>query len=190
MKGPGKMYQKSALFFLFVCVVAGCAGIGNPFLKIKPDYSMVPEDELRAFAAHVEQCVAQGEREPVLEEYSSIDTDNEEIKQMIRTRAARAQLVQELLTSGFAYEQKSGTIATIRTREYKQATDRRKRDQDALLVMSENANRWTLYESLVKASNWKPGALGAVQNAFFEARCALLAPGQKYEGPDGDIVVK
>ena len=179
---------------VFVCaamaLTAGCASVGNPFFRLKPDYSQVPEDELRAFARSVEQFVLQGERDPVFGAYTAISTENDELRQAIRTRAARSQLVQDLLNSGFAYEQKSGTIATIRTREYKRATDRRKRDQDALLVMSENANRWTLYETLVKASNWPPGALGAVQHAFFEARRDLLSPGQKYEGPGGEMLAR
>lgn len=181
------MLGKYAATIITLCLLAGCAGMANPFLKIKPDYSQVPEDELRSFARAVEQFVVQGEREPVFESYPSIATDDAELKQAVRTRAARAHLIQALLDSGFAYEQKSGTIAILRTREYKRATDRRKRDQDALLVMSENANRWTLYETLVKASNWPPAGLGAVQHAFYEARCDLLSPGQKYEAPDGGI---
>ena len=186
------MNKKSALVCcgLVLVLTCGCASIGNPFTRIRPDYSTVPEEELRNFAAAVEQFVIQGEREPVFEDFPSIDTKNEEIMQAIRTRAARSQLMQEFLSSGFAYEQRGGTVAILRTRDYKKATDKRKRDQNALLVMSENANRWTLYESLVKTSNWAPGSLGAVQDAFFEARCALLSPGQTYEGPDGDLVVK
>lgn len=185
------MHKSSALLLLgLFCFAAGCASIGNPFTKLTPDYSTVPEEELRAFAGAVEQFVLQGEREPTFEDYPSIATDNEEIRQAIRTRAARAEILRELLDTGFAYEQKSGTVSIIRSRDYKRSTDKRKRDQNALLVMSENANRWTLYETLVKASHWQPGSLGAVQNAFFEARRDLLSPGQKYEGPDGNLVEK
>jgi hypothetical protein len=184
------MFQKPVLLLVVLFTAVGCASLGNPFLNIKPDYSKVPEEELRALAQAVEKSVAQGEREPALNDYPSIKMDSEEVKQAIRTRAARAHLVQELLNTGFAYEQKSSTIATIRSREYKQATNSRKRDQDALLVMSENANRWALYEGLVKASNWSPGALGAVQDAFFQARVEILSPGQKYEGPKGETLTK
>ena len=184
------MYLKSAPIFIGLFFLVGCASIGNPFLKIAPDYSTVPEEELRAFATEVEQHIMQGEREPAFDSYPTIKTDQEELRQAIRTRAARAPLIKEFLDSGFAYEQKSGTIAIIRSREYKRATDRRRRDQNALLVMSENANRWTLYEALVESSHWPPAALGAVQDAFFEARRDLLSPGQKYQEPDGGIAVK
>jgi len=185
-----KMHLKPVPIFMVLILVSGCVSIGNPFLKIKPDYSTVPAEELKAFAREIEQYVVDGEREPAFDTYPSIKADNEEIQQAIRMRAARSHLIQELLNSGFAYEQKAGTIATIRTREYKRATDRHKRDQDALVVINENANRWTLYESLVKASHWQPGALGAVQDAFFEARRDLLAPGQKFQESDDSIVAK
>ena len=184
------MHLKLVPVAAVLLLVSGCVSLGNPFLKLKPDYSTVPEEELKAFAAEVEQFVIDGEREPAFDTYASIVTDNEEFRQAIRMRAARSQLIQDLLNSRFAYEHKSGTIATIPTREYKRATDRRKRDQDALVVINENANRWTLYESLVKASHWQPGALGAVQDAFFNARVDLLSPGQKYQEPDGATVAK
>lgn len=177
-------------FFLVLVVLAGCARFPNPLVRIRPDYSMVPEDELRAFALKVETSVFNGEREPDLGSYTSLAAENEEVRQAIRTRAARAHLIKAFLDTGFAYEQKSGTIAIIRSREYKKATDSRKRDQNALLVMSENANRWALYEALVKASNWPPAALGTVQHTFYEARVSVMNSGWKYETPDGSIVVK
>ncbi|MFA7691637.1 MAG: DUF1318 domain-containing protein [Candidatus Hydrogenedentes bacterium] len=183
-----KRFTLAAFSLMFLLV--GCAHIGNPFTTLRPDYSIVPEDELRAFAKVVEQFVLQGEREPQLGEFPSIASDNEDVLQAIRTRAARSELLQELLDTGFAYEQKSGTISIIRSKAYKRASDKSTRDQNALLVMGENANRWTLYETLVKASGWKPGSLGAVQHAFFEARCELLSSGQRYETPDGTIVTK
>ena len=114
------MHKSSALLLLgLFCFAAGCASIGNPFTKLTPDYSTVPEEELRAFAGAVEQFVLQGEREPTFEDYPSIATDNEEIRQAIRTRAARAEILRELLDTGFAYEQKSGTVSIIRSRDYK-----------------------------------------------------------------------
>ena len=80
------MYKKSALVCcaLVLVLTSGCASIGNPFTRIRPDYSTVPEQELRDFAAAVEQFVVQGEREPVFADFPSIDTKNEEIMQQVR----------------------------------------------------------------------------------------------------------
>lgn len=179
-----------ALLTIALFAVSGCASIGAPFVRLRPDYSVVPEDELRAAAQAVERAVAQGEREPQLDMWPGVVLDAPEVIQALRARAARVHLIQELLDAGHAYEQKSGTIATLRTREYRRGTNRRQRDQHALLVMSENQNRWALYEGIVKASKWPPKALGAVQHSFFEARRELMAPGQRYEDAGGNVVAR
>ena len=106
------------------------------------------------------------------------------------TRAARAALVDQLLSTGFAAEQPNGTITLLRSGEYKKATSARERDKNALVVMSENQNRWTIYEGIVKASNLRAKSLPAVQDAFYKARVELLQAGQKYEDPSGAVVEK
>ncbi len=179
-----------AILPILILAVGGCTSIGSPFMRLKPDYSTVPESELRAAARSIEQAVIQGEREPQLGDWAGIVLDAPEISQALRSRAARSHLIQELLNAGHAYEQNSGTIATLRTRDYKRGTTRKQRDQHALLIMSENQNRWALYESIVKASGWAPKSLGAVQTVFFEERRALMAPGQRYEDAEGSVTVR
>lgn len=176
------------LMIALLLTLTACARITSPFTSMRPDYSNVPEAELTAFALAVEQAVRDGERNAVFEGYPGVATDNEEILQAINTRVARAELVQALLDSGHAYEQAQGTICIIRSRDYKNQTSRRERDQNALLVMSENGNRWTLYEGLLKASNWQRKSLGAVQESFFNARVQSMPSGQLYENSDGQIV--
>ncbi|HDP35247.1 MAG TPA: hypothetical protein ENN29_09085 [Candidatus Hydrogenedentes bacterium] len=168
-------------------LAAGCAGVGGSFIKLRPDYSKVPEAELRAAANAIEKAVQQGEREPALDVFPGVALDTPEIRQAIHTRAARVALINDLLNSGHAFEQRGGTIKILNSRDYKRSTTSRQRDQNALLVMSENQSRWTLYEGILKASQWPPGALGAVQHSFFEARVALMPGGQKYEDAQGNI---
>lgn len=184
------MKLKSILLLSILIVTAGCAGIGTSFIKMRPDYSKVPETELRAAADAIENAVTQGDREPQMAAFAGVVLDTPAIQQAIRTRAARAALVNDLLASGHAYEQQSGTIKISNSREYKRSTTSRERDRNALLVMNENENRWTLYEGILKESNWPAGALGAVQHSFYEARVALLATSYKYEDEQGNIVVK
>ena len=50
-----------------------------------------------------------------------------------------------------------------------------------MVVMSENANRWTIYEGLLKANNWPPDSLSAIQETFFLARVPLMSSGQQHE---------
>lgn len=178
-------------FVLAAALIAGCAGgFRLPFVGMRPDYTQVPEQELRAVARDIEQAVMRGDRDPQIPEHSGVVANTPEVAQAVRTRAARSGLVRDLLGAGFAYEQQGGLISIIRSAEYRRATTARQRDNNALVVMSENADRWTLYEGLVEASNWPPVALGAVQHAFFEARRDLLDAGLKYENESGDIVVK
>jgi hypothetical protein len=184
------MYIKKTLSIVALLALTGCAGLGAPFIKLRPDYSKVPEESLHAAAHAIEQAVLQGEREPQFQEFAGVMLDLPEIMQAIRTRAIRNPLIQEMLDAGYAYEQKSGVIALLRSRDYKRATTRQQRDQHALLIMSENQNRWTLYEGIVTASQWAPGALGAVQDSFFQARLALLKSGRHYENEAGEIVAK
>ena len=184
------MKLKSIILLAVLAVTVGCAGIGSSILKMRPDYSKVPDAELRAAADAIENAAVQGERDPQLGTFTGVNLDTPAIKQAIRTRAVRAKLVSDLLASGHAHEQQSGTLKIMNSREYKRSTTSRERDQNALLVMNENENRWTLYEGIRKASNWPAGALGAVQHTFYEARVALMASGHKYENAQGNIVVK
>lgn len=184
---------KNAVFWgaALVCLAcAGCASVSGTFFTPRVDYGDLPQEELARVAETIEAGVRAGDRELALENTPSIIVDTPEVVQATRTRAARAELVDRLLSSGHACEQRNGVIALLRTRDYKKSTTSQERDRNALVVMSENANRWAIYEGIQKASNLKAKSLGAIQDSFYQARVALLAPGQKYEGPDGQMLVK
>jgi len=178
-----------ALPLAIAAVLAGCA-TSNPFVRVAPDYSDVPREALDAVALRVEQAVARGDREPEITGSAGIVLDTPEIKQAIRTRAARAELLSEFLDTGYLCEKRSGLVYVERNGAYKKNTTRAERDRHALLVMGENSNRWTIYEGIVKASNFPPRSLSAVQEAFFKARQSLMKPGQRYENESGETVVK
>lgn len=170
-------------------VLCGCGTISS-FTHMAPDYSSVPADGLKSTAKDIEKAVKEGNRDLVLTNRDGLVLDKPEIVQAMRTRAARAQLVAKLLSTGFALEQKDGLISVLRSREYKKATTSDERDRNALLVMSENANRWSIYEGIVKLSNLSPRSLSAVQDAFYKARVELLVSGQKYQDDKGNAVAK
>jgi hypothetical protein len=156
---------------------------------MRPDYSTVPQDALERVAAAVEQNVRDGNAEAVVEDDAGVVVTTPEVRQAIRTRALRAELIQNLLGSGFALEKPNGLIAIERSGAYKDATTRRERDRDALVVMSENNNRWTLYEGMMKASNFPSKSLSAIQDAFYRARVARMAAGEAYETPEGQRII-
>ena len=175
---------------VFCVAFGGCSLIPRPLVSHRVDYSGLQEGDLRGAAEAVEAAVKAGNREFVPENRGAIVLDTEEIAQAVRTRAARAELVAELLASGFAVEQRNGLISLVRGSAYKKATTSRERDKNALVVMSENANRWTIYEGVQNASNLKSKALGAIQDAFYQARIAQLSPGAKYEDAEGNQITK
>jgi hypothetical protein len=179
------------LFVLsFILLVAvGCNTIRGTFGNVKPDYTVVPSEELRTVALQIEQAIAAEERSPEFPANPEVSLDSDSIRQAIRSRASRFPLLDEFRNSGFAIEKPDGLVWIQRSREYRQQSNSRDRDRDALLINGENGNRWVLYESLLKANNWPPRALGAVQRIFFEARLQVMSPGQPYETVDGATAV-
>jgi hypothetical protein len=178
------------LVFAALWLAAGCASVVNPFTHLTPDYSIVPENALRAVAVEIETAVAAGDRDVQIQDREGVVVSTPEIQQAIRTRAVRAALVKAFLDSGHACEQRSGMLNTLRSGDYKRSTSKRDRDRNALVVMGENSDRWALYEGIVAASKFPPRARGAVQDAFYRARLEQLGAGQKYEAEDGQIVSK
>jgi len=173
-----------------VVLLAGCSTFHNPFWRMKPDYSNLPEEALRAVAADIEQAVREGNRESDIADRDGVMVNTPEIRQAIRARAARREILSEFLDTGHAYEKQNGLVYLLPSKEYRKSTKRRQRDRNALLIMNENNDRWTLYEGIVKASNLPPRALSAVQEIFHEARVEYMSPGHKYETPEGEIVEK
>lgn len=179
-----------ALALCALVALPACQTLTTPFTAGRPDYSTLPEAEMRQVAAAIEQMVAAGDREASLPSVAGVVLDTESIHHAVRTRAARVHLVEELRASGVAWERRDGMLHMRSVPGYRQATTRRERDRNALVSYSENQNRWELYEGIVRANNLRPRALDAVKAIFAEARFELLGPGEFYEGPDGDVWVR
>lgn len=170
-------------------LVTGCRTVVNPFTHLKPDYSELPVDALRAAALQIEQAVRAGEREAALTDQPGLVL-NEAVRQAVRTRAARSAMLYTFLDTGFGCELRNGLVEVVRGKDYKGATDSRQRDRDALLVMHENEDRWNIYEGILDANGLAPRALSAIQETFYQCRIELLTPGQKYEDASGERLTK
>ena len=142
---------------------------------------------LAEIALDVEREVLAGNREAAFTDHGGIVINDEAVLQAIRTRAARSALVVEFLKTGHAWEKIDGRLWILRTKEYKRAGTGRDRDRDAVLVMGENANRWTIYEGIVSSSGLSRRALHTVEAAFAKARAELLPAGIKYEDEQGEV---
>ena len=178
--------MKHVLALVLVAGLSGC----HTFVKMKPDYAELPVDTLREIAVQIEQAVKDGEREPQIEDRGGVVLSTDTIKQAIRTRAARAHLVEAFLQTGHAWERRNGMLEIIRSREYKKFGTSRDRDRNAMVIMGEGADRWALYEGIIDAGNFPGKSLGAVQRIFFEARLEVLSDGVKYEDESGNVAYK
>ena len=181
--------KKLLVASLLVVLLAGCVSISNPFLHGKPDYSKLPADSLKNIAIEIEQAVQEGNREPGIKDRDGIVVTSEPIVQAIRMRAARSELLNQFLDSGFAREENNGLIKVLSSKDYTKATSGKERNRNAMLVLNENNDRWTIYEGIAKQSKFH-GAVPTIQDAFHQARVATMKPGQKYQDPEGNTVVK
>jgi len=175
---------------LGISLTPGCVSLPNPFVHMKPDYTDLPVDAMREMARDIERAVQRGDREAVIADKNGIVVSSESVKQAIKMRIARAQLVNEFLDTGFGCEQKNGLLTILRGKEYKKATTYRERDRHALIVTNENQNRWALYEGIIEASNFPRRSLSAIQQMFHQARVENMTKGQKFEDESGNQTVK
>lgn len=177
-----------SLSFIAVAFM-GCQTVASPFVRQTPNYQGIPEEALRAVALQIEQAIADGVREPAIEDRPGLVL-GQRVRQTMRTRATRIGMVDELRDRGFAVEKSNGLLVVNRSRAYRDATDRRQRDRDANVVMGENDDRWALYEGLMKDNSYRSGTRGGIQRIFFEARVQVMKPGHLYESASGDLVAK
>ena len=187
------MIRKFVMCGAILILAAGCQSVTSvvqPFISLKPDYAGVPVEDLRALATEVEREIAAGNRQPEIGDHGPLTLDDPAVVQAIKTRAARIELIEVFRSTGFGWEKRDSLIYVIRSSAYKQSGTRRSRDRDALLVMGENKDRWTIYERLVKINNLPPASLSAVQRIFYEARLNRMKPGQLYENEAGERVVR
>ena len=182
--------KRPVLFLLVVAVsLAGCQTFMPAFTRMKPAYEELPADALKESALKIERAIQDG-TPPELADTPALTLHAPPIQQAIQTRVSRAALVNELLDKGFAWERQNGHLYIIRNREYKQATTRRERDRNALIVTGEWDDRWMLYEQLRKVNDFPPKSLSAIQRIFHEARLEVMKTGQLYETGDGDPAPK
>ena len=84
---------------LLAPLLAGCVSVGTTFTSMKPNYDALPEEATRQLARDIEEAVSRGEREAVIEVPEGLSIDSEDIRQAIRTRAARSELVDAFTSS-------------------------------------------------------------------------------------------
>ena len=172
---------------LLIPLLFGCVSISGAASRSTANLDDLPQDALRRIASEIEREVMAGNRDASFTNSAEVTIDDPAILHAIRTRAVRSELVLDFLLTGHAWERQDGRIWVLHSKEYKKAGNSRDKDRNAVVVMSENENRWTLYEGIAKQNGWSRRSLSAVEKIFFEERLKLLAPGIKYEDDEGEV---
>ena len=168
----------------------GCGTLSAPGPAGEDAPERLPLEALRALATEIEGAVAAGNRQVEIADREDLIINTPEMRQAIRTRATRIGVLNQFRDTGHAWERRDGLIWIIRSQVYKKSATRRDRDRHALIVVSENRDRWTLYQDLVKINRLPQGSLSTVRRVFAEARNEFLHTGQKYEAEPEEVVVK
>ncbi len=163
-------------------ILTGCGTLS----RVRPHYNELPVDSLREVALEIEQAVQAGNRAPDIQDRDGIVVNTEAIRQAILTRAARAELVDGFRNTPHCWESRDGKLWIIRSSEYKRFGNKRTRDRDALIVLSENDDRWAIYEEILDEGDFPQRTLKEIELVFFEARLQCMPEGQKYEDEDGE----
>ena len=122
---------------LIAALCTACGTVSTPFVRTAPDFSELPAEDLRSLAHDIEKTVHEGNRGFTIEDRGQLIVNDPAIVQAIRTRAARNEILSELLDTGFAWEKRNGLVVIIRNKAYKQSTTSRERDRNALIVLGE-----------------------------------------------------
>ena len=179
--------RSCSLFSTAALVLTACVSTPTSAPIQASDSDLPSAEVLEEIALEIERAVLAGKREAAFLNRGGIVISDEAVLQAIRTRAARSALVVKFLKTGHAWERIDGRVWILRSGEYKRAGTRRDRDRDAVLVMGENDNRWTIYEGIVNSSGLSRRALATVEAAFAKARVELLPAGIKYEDAQREV---
>jgi len=184
------MTAKRIFILLALFSAMGCGTLTSPSPAIEDAPKHLPLEPLRALATEIERAVAAGNREVEIADREGLIINTPQMKQAIRTRATRIEVLNQFRDTGHAWERRDGLIWIIRSQAYKKSGTRRDFERNALIVLSENRDRWTLYQDLVKINRLPLGSVSTLQRVFAEVRNEFLNTGQKYEAESGEVVVK
>lgn len=184
------MTAKRLIILMMLVSAAGCGTTGAPGTRPEKVPERLPLEAVRALATEIERAVAGGNRDVQIADRAGLIINTPEMSQAIRTRATRIEILNRFLDTGHAWERRDGLVWVITSNVYKKTGTRQDRDRQALIIVSENRDRLTLYQNLAKVNRLGQGSVSVIRGLFAEARLEFLPAGQKYETETGEVVVK
>jgi len=148
--------------------VAGC----RVFLR----QTALDEAAVKEAATGIEQAVLGGLGAGfVLQDKPNFKVGSTELSQIIQRRQSRVGVVAEFKQKGCLGESADGLITYVKCPECQ--TNARLHNRAAQVILSENDERWRMYETLARENHLSSRARRRVQRIFHQARIDLAHPG-------------
>ncbi len=148
-------------------VVTGCAALS--------DRVEVPEEALQEAAVAIERTVVGGEASVVLKDQPEFKARSPEIMLAMMGRQARIGIVTEFKRQGYVGENARALLKYVKNAACQK--DSTLHARVANVILSENADRWRIYEELARLNGLSGSGRKSIQAAFHRARIELARPG-------------
>jgi len=153
--------------YLLLFAVAGCAAFSKQ--------PTMPEASIEEAATVIERTVIEGETPVVVNDRPGFKVRSPEVAMAVMGRQARIAIVMEFKRKGYVGECARSLLKYVENPECRK--DSRLHGRVANLIMSENADRWRIYEELAKLNRQSGSGRKRIQAAFHKARIDLARPG-------------
>ena len=148
-------------------LIVGCAALSR-----EPP---LPEESVTKIAAAIEQTVLTGAEAGItVEDAPGFKARLFEVVQAMQARQARVETVTEFKQKGYVGEGARGLIKYVKNDECR--ADARLHDRVANVILSENADRWRIYETLARENRLSTRGRKRIQAIFHQVRIEVARP--------------
>lgn len=170
-----KVYRLLSAVALLLAA-AGCAAFSR-----QPE---VPEEAMRRAATAIERAVLEGaDSEIAFEDQPEFKGAAREVERAVRSRQSRIGVVGEFKQKGYVGENARGLLKYVKNSECQK--DSRLHTRVANVILSDNGDRWRIYETLARENHLSGSGRKRIQTIFHEVRIELARPGDLLQLTDG-----
>jgi hypothetical protein len=165
---PGSRHARlPSTVYLLLFVAAGCAAFSKQ--------PAMPETSIQEATAAIERTVVEGETAVALNDQPGFKVRSPEVAMAVMGRQARIGIVTEFKRKGYVGECAKSLLKYVKNPECRK--DSRLHGRVANVILSENADRWRIYEELAKLNRQSGSGRKRIQAAFHKVRIELARPG-------------
>jgi hypothetical protein len=135
----------------------------------------VPEAAVHEVATAIERTVIEGEASVALEDQPDFKARSPEIALAMMGRQSRIGIVTEFKRKGYVGECARSLVKYVKNPDCQK--DSKLHSRVAYVIVSENTDRWRIYEELRKMNRVSGSGRKRIQAIFHEVRLELARPG-------------